>query len=392
MIKVQILDKNVFRGIDPSKVEKYLKGNEWYEQRRLPNDVAIWFRQGEEGDIHRLWLPLDYQLADFTEMMSRVVGVVSQAEGRSQLQVFDDLNTAAIGDVIRSCSEDKLDRGSSSLPFLQGMSLIEQTKSMAVAAAMSELEEREVHPSARSREVNQFMENMRLGQTEPGSYVVKLVSPIGEVETGEDELPGMPPELPFERRAVMRLVTGLEALRDVAHETQRRGVFRLQPFQEVVPQGVSANLCEAVAAKGKDDDYGPVEISVTWSYVLPPQDGVRRAEVQLSVDQMPYIAEAARQFRERHPELRTIEGHVKVLSRDPGKADGKISLVVMIDDKQRVVRIELDVQDYQRAIRAHEQDFRARVEGELVQEGPFLSLRDPRNFRIIENLPLFPSD
>lgn len=310
-MRVQILDKDVFRGIDPSKVEKYLKGNDWQEQRRLPNDVAIWLKQSKDKDIHRIWLPLDYQLADFVEMMSKVVSVVAQAEGQSQLQVLDDLNTAAIGDVIRSCTEDKLDHSSTSLPFPQGLSLIEQTSRMAIAAAMSEIEEREVHPSARSGEVIRFMENMRLGQTEPGSYIVKLISPIPEIETSEDELPGMPPELPFERRAVMRLVTGLQALRDVAHETQSRGVFRLQPFQEAVPQGISANLCEAVAAKGKDNDYGPIEISVTWSYALPPQDGIKRSEIEFSVDHMTHIAEAARRFRERNPEMRTIEGQVE---------------------------------------------------------------------------------
>jgi hypothetical protein len=64
---------------------------------------------------------------------------------------------------------------------------------------------------------------------------------------GEDSEP------PFERRAIETLMQGLGTLQQVALETEKKGTFYFERFQEVVSEGVSANLCEAVIG-GKSED------------------------------------------------------------------------------------------------------------------------------------------
>lgn len=385
MIQVDILDREVFAGIDPQNVEKYLRANQWIEQQRLHNDIGIWYKQDSVGKIYRIWLPLNYKLADFSIAMKRSVETIAQAEHCSQLQVFEDFNTVAIGDIIRLNTYDELSRHASTLPLDVGLTLIEQGRGITASAAMSEMKPREVHPSRRAAVVTKYLNELRLGQTEYGSYTIKLISPIGEVqEDPYPTLPEMPVRVPFERRAVMKLVQSLSALRDVSEDLHKRGSFNIQPFIEMVPQGISANLCEAVAY-AQDKEYHPIEVSVTWSYILDNSQTERTNAIVFPVGYMRYIAEAAERFRARNPESRSIQGYVKVLSREKGESYGTISLISNIDNRQCSVRMELKGESYQTAIRAHQEEIFASVSGRLVKKGHIFWLENPKDFYLIEN-------
>lgn len=305
MIKVDILESDVFYGISPIDVGKYLSVNNWVQRKLLPNDVAIWSKRKEGDGLYRLWLPLDNELVDFAESMKKAITVIAQDEGRSQLELIEDFNTIAIGDIIRLNSFDEFNHASSSVLLSHGKALINQSEDLIAAAAMSENQAREVHPSRKANIVYDYLKSVRLGQTEPGSFTVKLVSPIDDIIEDEDPvLPETPPKLPFSRRAVMRLMTGLEAVQDVVRDVHRRRRFDLKPFLEVVPQGLSANLCEAIAgeeSRTPQNEYRPVDVSITWSYSLPSSGQSKPFNINFPVEYMGYIARAATEIREQYP-------------------------------------------------------------------------------------------
>ena len=62
--------------------------------------------------------------------MARLVKTVSKAEKRSQLEVLEDLDTLAVGDVVRIRSSDSLHPTSSTIPMDDGFSLFEQAKDL----------------------------------------------------------------------------------------------------------------------------------------------------------------------------------------------------------------------------------------------------------------------
>lgn len=314
-MKVDILDYQVFASLLPQEIEKYLDATGWHQIRREEETVGIWERV-TSNERYRLWLPLDIRLSDFDVAMGRAVKTIALAENRSQLQILEDFDTVVLGDVIRTGTWDELNRDSSTIPLSAGEILIRQSYELARSAALSTVEKRPTYSGPGTAQVQEYMQTLRLGQSERGSYLIKLISPLYKKEhvtQDQGELPEMPPAneaIPFERQVVINLLRGLDALQRVALETEKRGRFYFQPFDELVVEGVSANLCEAVI--GDDEELEiqrPLEVSVTWSYALKPPEYNRTQSVSFKKGIMPYISQAAEKFRESHPERTTIKGY-----------------------------------------------------------------------------------
>ena len=311
-MKVQIADSDAFNSIDPQLAERYLLANGWIEKHRLESDVAIWSNDRPDHRGRRLWLPFNIELADYGIIMGRAIRVLSEVEGKSELQVFEDLNTVALGDVVRNIGYDPLNRESGTLPYFYGEKLIRQTKDLLISAAMSVGQAKPIYSGSRSIRVIEYEQGLRLGQTEHGSYTVKIVSPIRledlePPKKHEDQMVIVDSPEPFSRQVTERLVRSLDLLKDIGEETAKRKAFNLKPFQDNIIRGISANLCDAIA-QNQAYANAPLQISVTWSSVLPKPEEVNSAiEIEIPSDYLPYYNQAAREFRARNPEQRRTE-------------------------------------------------------------------------------------
>ena len=92
-MKVQIRDKEALQSLTTANVRAYLESQGW-------TDVRRW---GQRADIHskqangRLWeivIPLREDTSDYAEIMAEAVTTLAEAEDRSQLDVFYDLEGA----------------------------------------------------------------------------------------------------------------------------------------------------------------------------------------------------------------------------------------------------------------------------------------------------------
>jgi hypothetical protein len=175
----------------------------------------------------------------------------------------------------------------------------------------------------------------------------------------------------------------LDALHSVATQIQRRGSFHFPPFQEIVSEGVSANLCEAVASSENNQPYRPLEVSVTWSYALDSIEAMPK-KVSFSLGVMPYIAEAARMFREENPEEVNLTGYVTTLHREEKQGEGEITLACLVDNRQRKVKMELSQKNYNIAIQAHEQGLEIFCQGRLERKGYSYKLKGITDFHILK--------
>lgn len=391
-MKVDILDYEGFVSYNPTEIEKYLAAKHWREIRRDERTVSIW-ELIDSTSKYRVWLPLDVTLEDYGIAVGRLIKTVAQAENRSQLQLIEDLDTVGIGDVIRAATWDTMNRESSSIPFDDGAVLLKRARNMTYAAACATLEKKAVFSYRSPSQVASFMDRLRLGQTERGSYLVKVISPIREpLHHAQLSLPTVETPIPFERRVVVNLVRSLDVLKKVAEDTTKRGRFYFESFQELVPEGISANLCEAVALGEDPKRFHPLEVSVSWSYALETANNLFDKTISFNRDMIPYIAEAARTFRERNPQEIILTGFVTTLSRELGSNPGSIRVVGRVEGQVRSIRMTLLGDTYNIAIRAHENELEVACEGNLIKEGPFFTLQNPRNFRILnemENLRLF---
>ncbi|MDM8562628.1 hypothetical protein QUF54_04665 [Candidatus Marithioploca araucensis] len=378
-MKVNITDSATFEALNPSNIEKYLMSQQWREVKRINGEAALWVKS--HGDKYsRILLPLDSNLGDFALSMSHVVSTLAQVENRSQLEVLEDFDTLAIGDVIRIKGLDIFNRNTSTLPFFEGILLIQQAKDLILAGARAVIEKKALFAHRQPSEVSTYLKTIRLGQTERGSYVMKLISPLLPQE--QLTIPNLPnDELPFERRAIQSLMQGLNTLQQVATITEKKGTFYFERFQEVVSEGVSANLCEAVIG-GKSEDniaYKPLAVNVSWSSVYPMTSSICD-NVFFQVNIMPHIAKAATLFRERTPEEVKLAGYVIKLERGKHYGVGIITVSDRALDNKYKVKIELNESDYEMAVQAHQNWWEISCQGELIKEGNYYRLYNPINF------------
>lgn len=386
-MKVDILDEAVFNSLSSRELENYLSHTHWKRLKIVSGDVAIW-QYTTDTQKHRVWVPLNPTLADYAESMSRAIKAIAAVETRSQLHILDDLETTGVGDIIRVKTIDVLNRESNSLLFHEGLSLLRQAHDMASAAAVSAVEKREVLSRRRPNKAIEYLKELRMGQTERGSFIVKLISPVHPIVNPQMqiEFDNLPPveEIPFERQVVINLLRGLHALNRITREMSETGRFHIEAFQEAIQEGVSANLCEAVANVSDDDvPPRPLEVSIAWSYALPMPELNIPNTVEFSTEAMPYIARAAQVFRARNPEDTIIRGYVTVLRRDHAAEAGVITVACLIEGKLRSVRITLVGALYTIAVQAHDHELEVSCEGRLVKQGNLFTLEDPVNFHII---------
>jgi hypothetical protein len=386
-MRVEIIDRDAFSAIRPEALLRFLTVNNWKEARRVEGELIVLSKTNKHGTTQLVWMPTSDQYTDYAPMVAKLVKTVSEVEDKSELQLLDDLETVATGDVIRVRSYNPLDEQDYTLPLGDGVNLLSRARLIALAGAASAVKMSAVHPRWPYLEANQFVRNLRLGQTERGSYLIRLISPISEQpRQDEGQFAGMPDAEPFSRRAVVEMIRGLNALRHAANDNRKRGKFFFNSFLEAVPLGVSANLCEAVTSA--DDEtllLRPIEIGVTWSYAVSRTDNLPTAGVHFDSSIIPFIKEAAQEFRARNPEVLTLNGWVHILERGSRPGPGQIRMYSKVDDRIRAIRIELEKDAYDLAIDAHKRGSLVIVTGTLIVENGYIyRLEKPTDFRIIE--------
>jgi hypothetical protein len=393
-VKVEIVDQNVFGAIKPSALLRYLLFNDWREARRIENEFIVFTKDHNYGKIRSVWSPLSEEFSDYEISVAKVVSTISEVEDKSQLEIIDDLQTIAIGDVIGLRSKDPYNTEDHTLPLSEGFGILYRSRLMATAAASSVVGPRAVHPRRPGHQVSQFVKNLRLGQTERGSYMFRLISPIREIFQEEvGILDGIPDKIPFERRAVIELVKGLAALKEAAEDNERYGRFIFNTFVEAIPQGVSANLCEAVVSLNFEDEkeiteklLKPLEVRVTWSYAVKERVNIPTQSISFDENIYPFIRQAAKEFRARNPEIVTIQGWVRDLSKIPHSNPGVIRILAHIDGKPRPVRAQLEYEVYKKALEAHRNDEIVELTGTLIVENGYYRLENPTDFHVIKQL------
>jgi len=153
----------------------------------------------------------------------------------------------------------------------------------------------------------------------------------------------------------------------------------MSAFESAIEQGVSANLCESVAAVAEHNNGA--DVSITWARTRPlpsPQTAVKftRSDSDL-------LKEVARIFRERSPRNDvTLLGYPTTLQRAGKQSGGTVSFATFVDERSTSVSIDLGKEDYERAIDAHKRKLPMHVAGDLVREGQRWHLRNAHDVAV----------
>jgi hypothetical protein len=158
---------------------------------------------------------------------------------------------------------------------------------------------------------------------------------------------------------------------------------------EAVPQGVSANLCEAVVAMKPPGDESRLDIQVTWARSRPNPPGVPQS-VSFPKEDFAVIEEVGRQLRTRaYAKREQYQGPVlsvqKALRSFYGNIAGRMVLATEVGGSSGRVKVDLEQGDFIRACDALRDGHRVAVTGIIrndVKAREFI-LSEPSDFEVL---------
>lgn len=376
-MKATIHDPDAIRIIRPFDVTAYLRQSQWTEQSQ-DGSRAIWTHEDYE-----VLVPLNSNYRDYPVRMTELLETLSIAENRSQLEIFEDL-TMSGADIVRlRLIDSEVEAGS--LPLEEAALMGARAKELMSAAACAVKSPKPVYGPRRPEEANEYVRSVRMGQTEHGSFVLKLLSPVPprlrheHPSNSQSELEGIPrepQEEPFARKVTLQLAKAVNAMHTAA--LCAAGSGNITAFEKAVSSGVSANLCDAVTGLASPADLDrKLEISISWALSRPLLEPLE-TRVMFTPDTFPIISEAARMFRDSTPrDGYDIIGPVIKCHRDEGAEIGHVIIHAPVEEHMRLVRISLETSEYNKAVESHMQEKVIHYSGTLVKEGKGYRLTHP---------------
>ena len=370
--------------LSPEAVRAYLTSEGW-QPHQAAQEADLWTLV-EGSDEFEVLLPTDRRLRDFPLRMYDVLRTLATIQDRPLPTVLADLTSAGADRMILRL----LPTGPpGTVPLFHGTDAVQGVQELVLAATYaSTVDLPQPVQGRRSQQVRDFAREVRLGTPQAGSWVISVEVDIPEPDVPEVDAPeaGLDPPAdggePFARRVSRQLHGGVRATFLAAGEALRED--SAEPFLRRVPDGVSANVCDALAGVGRDDT--PFEVRFAWAQRLPLQVGTGHFRFDRQLIQT--IRSAGRTLRNALLPDGPVEviGLVTQLHRErqgTGSASVTGQVRTRYGEVDQRVTVRLTPVQHETAIRAYEAQRYIRVVGEarqgrvdIVRQ---LEVVDPRN-------------
>ena len=370
---VQIRDLKALSSVSIMNLRAYLNARGWEDSGRWGARPATIYRKEQSGRSWEILVPSKDTIADYAESVAEAINVLSIVEERSQLDVFYAISAAG-ADVIRLNSTNG--KGNEPLSLRESAGLLSDAYNMIASAARAVERPQAAFRGSISSEVAQYLDSVRPQPGYTQGYVLSLHSPvpagIGQQDMGDDYT------APFSRQATYKLAQALEYASTAISEATSADT--LEPFENVVQYGVSANLCDAVAELARKGQG--ISITLDWADVRPSI--VPDSRFPFSANSSDILVEAARSFRRNQPSFdEQLTAQVIELERMPHEFDGWAVLLSTRDGRLTRIRVKFEQSVYSQVIRAFEGQTSIKLDGDIYPVGARHELRNPRNLAVL---------
>ncbi|MEU8524540.1 hypothetical protein AB0C77_02895 [Streptomyces sp. NPDC048629] len=391
MTAVGVSERELER-LRPRDVEQYLSSRGWRPGRQVRYSRR-WERDWA-GRPCRVLLPLDSDLADYADRMAELITALAEIEGRQPVAVHQDLTLTGLDvQYIRTLPRTP----SGTIPVQAAVLAVTSARDLLMAAACDTVlgEPRSVQPRRKPQQAKEFVDSARFGPTAPGSYVFTVQVPLPERTSGgrlfdDDPSWDLAPE-PFARRVSRRMYETMAVARRAAEVAM--GSVDADPFSEAVENGLSADLCEALAGIGGNDGRREAiahgfSVAFGWSSRWPTP---RESEpLHFSPRLVDRLREGAQELRRQAPERGvTIMGRSTVLRRASARGPGEVTVEAVVmgpegpTGPRRQVRVHLSEAAYNQAAAVHGHGAFLQIEGDLTRRGNFHELTRVTGFSVL---------
>ena len=364
-----VLNRDALLAVSPAALSRYACAIGWtrHDVYRVHSDIYLGENKPE------IIVPRTDQLGDYASIVAKLIKTFAEVEHQDEASVYRSL-IMGNRDVVHLRVEES---EAGSIKLNEGVDLIQGARDMLLATACSLDGYKAVYRAGANRNATDLISGIRLGQTDRGSYVVTLLTPVIP-----PPIPSLFPDepdqnIPIERRLTTRLIKALTAIR-VATEQTVSGDG--DAFRNAIKSGVSANLCEALMKI--IGSFSILDVSVFWAQIRPNTES--NCTVRFGIKDAPLLRQVAHMFREHSPQPDTqLFGNVRLLRRGEEEEDGTIRLNTLVNEKQLSVTALLAREDYERAVQAHKEQAMVILSGDLERMGQRWRLLNPRLERVL---------
>lgn len=362
------------RPVAPRDFLAYLRSRAWHLDPSYAGVSSFGTALFVHEDGEEVHIPLSESARDYVALLSEAINKVARVERRPGQQVLNDLRVA-LADVVRLANVSGDDVG---IRLSEGAALLGGAKDLVTAAALAATGPRPIYPGRRRQSVVDLLRDVILGQTEPGSFAVRVLVPLStRYGSAPNAAAGIASSLD-PGKPTPRQVTDMLA-QAVAHARRAADTAiatdDLDCFKAAVPHGVSSELCRAIAS-AMGEDKADIVIDVSWA-LSRPGPPVRR--VVFSSGTFEVLAQASK-FLARTAKRTDFDlfGWVERMSGEPTeRTRGEVVILGEVDGELKKVAVVLGEEDYRVAIEAHKNESPVHVIGELVQQGGRYRLENP---------------
>lgn len=371
--------------IAPIDLRDFLKSQGWsvFEQAM---DDRLFVLSNPAFPGRQLIFPMDLTAPDYPETIDTVLGKIGELLRLSRGSLISR-PVSIRDDVLRI----RVSHGSHAhdLPLSFASSLITNAEKLLKAAACTVLRPRAHHPRLSLCEANQLIERTRFGQTETGSYVVRVSCPLDALEV-QGNLESNDSDAPFVRQVTLSLN---QALRELTAAIEADSIGHLvNSIRTCESPIVSSNLCEALSGMHDDQMDNSLDLAFDWSVLrpLPPQTSTK--PIRFQRDYFLRVEEIRRELLSVEKEQQdTFVGTVERLDGemgDDGRRSGIVVLAILLPEEGESVRARtiLTPEQYAIADEAHMTNGTyVRVTGRLRPGRQPRQLTDVSGFNIVRS-------
>jgi hypothetical protein len=368
---------NTLKAISPETLSQYLRSRGWQESGDFLGNASVWHR-GEELEV---LLPKSDRLRDYKTRVCEIIDVLELSEHRDRQQILNDLLLQPT-DLIK-IRIDSPDIIGGTIPIDEVVRLYEATSKIMKFVASATIEPRSVYRGGMFAEVREYLHKLRVGETEQGSYIINVLSPIMQEHEN------------FGRMVNLFLNRALTAINSTTKDVLAGS--NIDIFEQSVESGVSSNLCDALLEVGNYTDLQDLSFRWQWS---PMWDApaIAKEKLALSKQTFPVLKEASKLLKSKDiirkrsetkiqsqnsDRFTPISGKVIGLTRRDDAAVASVTILAKIEGSDRELQLELSESLYAKAVHAHLARRKISCYGEVVKNGEAIALRNVRDLRVV---------
>jgi hypothetical protein len=372
-----------------SYLKSYLRSNGWQEQGRSEN-YTLFTNHLTDGKLE-LIVAQSENIRGWEKSVALSIQILSEYFGNSIDDIISKIICLSIKyDVFRSRIADTNVRHDT-IDMETAVEYVSGLKSLMTSAAAAEIKKEQLVRRS-PPQAAEYGRKCRFGHTFKGSFGFMVESPIIIAPPEEALIPSDEDDsspvvaLPFERRVVERIATGMTHLQQAVSEQNTSAV--VNGFEN----GLNANMLDDLLSLHDAAKYSRLTFDFQWSPDLPELKIAPDFDFDFGSEKIEIVESASRELkRTKKPEREIVAGYVTDLHTDfdlkaPNIFHDDRKIIVKISYQgytQRRLHISLNETDYSSALTAHETGQLISVSGKMEKRGRYWYLIDPEGFKII---------